>query len=166
MKATVILLFCLLLGGCGYHLLVPTATPEPIHVTVRDSGAPRLAATLRQRLQLHGLMRADATARRTVTVRAESTDQRLLAIDSAGRAAEYREEHAVQARAHWTGEQPGDWRDYSAIRDYAYDASVVLGKDQERQLILEEMRVELADRIIENLVYDAVHAVQRSAEDG
>lgn len=151
-----VLLSALTLSSCGYQLIEPTLEPVPVHVTVRDAGAPLLAATLRQRLALRGLIQPGNTTVRTISLRAEATERRLLAIDSAGRAAEYREEHEVQARAHWLDDKPGDWRAYRAIRDYAYDESIVLGKDQERELILGEMRIELADRIIENLIYDAV----------
>lgn len=155
-RVSIALIFGLLLSGCGFQLLEPSVAPVSMHVSVRDNGAPLLAATLRSRLELRGLADPSTELTRTISVRAELRDRRLLAIDSAGRAAEYREEHEVQARAHWSTERPGEWREYRTTRDYSYNESQVLGKSQERQLILSEMRVELADRIIENLIYDAV----------
>lgn len=156
MKPILSLLCYLFLTGCGYQLVKPTLAPIDVHVIVRDNGAPSLAYTLRERLQVRGLVQPGLETVRVVSLRAESTERRLLAIDSAGRAAEYREEHEVQASVQWANEPAGEWHEYRAIRDYSYDESQVLGKAQERQLILLEMRIELADRIIENLVYNAV----------
>jgi len=155
MKSVLALFCCLVLSGCGFQLLEPNVAPLTLKVAVRADSAPLLAAALRSRLRLRGLAQSSTEPDRIVSLRAEATDRRLLAIDSNGRAAEYREEHVVQVRANWADEQPGDWEEYRGIRDYAYDESVVLGKSQERQLILRELRIELADRIIENLIYDA-----------
>ncbi len=157
MRTAWVLCACLGLSACGYQLVQPSPAQPSLTVAVRDNGAPLLAAALRSRLRLRGLAPQDtATAERIINVRSEATDRRLLAIDSDGRAAEYREEHQVQARARWTDGDATPWQAYRVTRDYAYDASVVLGKSQERQLILREMRIELADRIIASTVYEAV----------
>ena len=141
-----------ILSGCGFHLLEPHPAGVNLLVHVVNQNAPLVTSSLNQELQLRQINTVGNVADVELILKDEQVDNRLLAIDSEGRAAEYQLEHTLKVSAITNG-QRGEWHDFTAIRDYTYDESNVLGKSQEQLLIRQTLREELAQRIVERYLY-------------
>ncbi|MGB0867928.1 MAG: LPS assembly lipoprotein LptE [Granulosicoccaceae bacterium] len=154
----------LILSACGFHLVQPNNLQGTnLHVQVVNQGAPLASRTLTQELQLREITTDGAEPDIQITLRGEQIDNRLLAIDSDLRAAEYQLEHTLEASAK-TGETRTEWQSFTATRDYTYDESNVLGKSQEQLLIRQTLREELAQRIVERFLYPARQAALAAAD--
>lgn len=145
-------LLCLPLVGCGFHLLTPSPAALALQVRVIDDGAPLIGNSLAKELRLRQIPTIGENPDVVLMLRSEQVGNRLLAVDSNGRAAEYRLEHTLEVSER-KGQQRGDWQKFTATRDYTYDESNVLGKSQEQLLIRQKLREELARRIVERYVY-------------
>jgi len=152
-----------LISGCGFHLLEPHPAGVNLLVHVVNQNAPLVSRSLNEELQLREINTVGETADIELILKDEQVDNRLLAIDSDGQAAEYQLEHTLQVSAVSNGER-GEWHDFSAIRDYTYDETNVLGKSQEQLLIKQTLREELAQRIVERYLYPTRAAVLASRE--
>ncbi len=140
------------LTGCGFHLLEPYPAGKTLTVQIVNQSAPLISNSLTQELQLREINTHGQSPDVELMLRGERVDNRLLAIDSELRAAEYQLEHTVEVSAK-KGDKRGDWLVFTAIRDYTYDESNVLGKSQEQLLIRQTLREELAQRIVERYLY-------------
>lgn len=162
--ATVSLIVSSLLttSGCGFHLLEPHPLAPNLHVKVINQSAPRVSRSLTQELELRQIKTDGSNPDIQLTLRGEQIDNRLLAIDSDLRAAEYQLEHTLEVSA-MTGDQRSEWLSFTATRDYTYDESNVLGKSQEQLLIRQTLREELAQRIVERFLYPAQHEILASS---
>lgn len=143
-----------LTSACGFHLVQPHPLAPDLHVQVIHQNAPLISRTLTQELQLREIRTDGARPDIEITLRGERIDNRLLAIDSKLRAAEYQLEHTLEASAR-RGDERTEWHSFTATRDYTYDESNVLGKSQEQLLIRQTLREELAQRIVERFLYPA-----------
>ena len=146
------------LSGCGFHLLEPHPLALDLHVKVINQSAPRVSRSLTEELELRQIKTDGLNPDVQLTLRGEQIDDRLLAIDSDLRAAEYQLEHTLEVSAVTNGER-SEWHSFTATRDYTYDESNVLGKSQEQLLIRQTLREELAQRIVERFLYPAQHEV-------
>jgi len=151
-------------SGCGFHLVDPHPLSPDLYVAVVNQDAPRVSRSLKQELQLRQIKTDGSDPDIQLTLRGEQIDNRLLAIDSDLRAAEYQLEHTLEVSA-LTGEERSEWHSFTATRDYTYDESNVLGKSQEQLLIRQTLREELAQRIVERFLYPAQQPVLASAEE-
>lgn len=152
--ACTLLISTALVSGCGFHLVEPHPAGVNLLVHVVNQNAPLVTSTLNQELQLRQIKTVGSAPDVELILKDEQVDNRLLAIDSEGRAAEYQLEHTLQVSAIANG-QRGDWHSFTATRDYTYDESNVLGKSQEQLLIRQTLREELAQRIVERYLYPA-----------
>jgi len=145
--------FCFIaLTGCGFTIVKPHPIGPELVVQIYDQGAPLVSASLKRELNLRRVRSDSDKPDILISLRDERVSNRLLAIDSAQRAAEYQLEHSVDATVREDGERLV-WQTFTATRDYTYDESNVLGKSQERQLIRQTLREELANRIIERYLH-------------
>lgn len=140
------------LQGCGFQLVAHDAIDPNLQVNIINQSAPLASSSLAQELRLRQIQTQSATPDIELTLRGERVDNRLLAIDSDGRAAEYQLEHTLEVSAKTEGER-SQWYSFTATRDYTYDESNVLGKSQEQLLIRQTLREELAQRIVERFLF-------------
>ena len=156
------LLLCLLVGlvsACGFSLRGSQALPETL--TQVAINAPLqyspLSRALQKRLpvyQLVGLINSTATIDRemldktlVVQLEPEQFERRLLSVFSTGQVAEYDLVFTVNYTIIFPHKIPIK-NSFRVSREYQDDPEQILAKSRELNLVLNELRVEAADRII------------------
>lgn len=150
--------------ACGFHLRGSQPLPdelESIAVTTSERNS-LLARALIKRLEVYQIPAVEAGENKQKTIvislTPEQLDRRLLSVFATGQVAEYE----LIYTARYTVNFP-DGKTYSSmfevLRDYQDDPEQVLAKSRELDLVLNEMRLEAADRIIRLLSsqYSQVH---------
>ncbi len=143
-------------GGCGFR-------PRGSRVAVGDLGrlfvdADRdvsIAPELRDALSGQDFQLADNRDQAEVIVRVsdEEIAERIVSLQRSGRVSEFELSHAVDLVVQRTGDgaaadverQPNR---IQVRREYTYDETEVLGKDNEAHTLREEMRIELVRQIV------------------
>ena len=150
-----ILLATLTLSGCGFQLRgVTEVPPELSPMYVKAPRNARTANTLKAALHANGVaMTASAEdARTTVRILNEEEDSRVTAVNSQGKVIGTELELKVVFDA-----VGGDGRTLAKrqvielAREYINPDVQVLGKSEEARLIREDMRRDMADRILHRL---------------
>ncbi|MBX2886649.1 MAG: hypothetical protein KTR32_42275 [Granulosicoccus sp.] len=152
----------LLLSACGF-------TPRGSLSSTTDLGAifvdaPRevpIAALLRQEILNRNLNLTENRDQANVLIRLtqESQSQRILSVQSTGRVSEYELRHSVNLLVA-QGENKGIARynpdqkanTVTVQREYTYDDTGVLGKEDEASILRKEMREELARHLMLRVV--------------
>lgn len=145
------------LAGCGFHLRDALQLPTdlgPVAVTAPDPYSP-LAASLAHSLENAGATPAGADAveqAAKLEVLSEKWADIPIAIDNLGRAQEYSLRYAVVFRLR-KGEDnvlvPQQAVELS--RDYVAPASDSIGRNSERELLVTEMRRDMAASILRRI---------------
>ncbi|NVK54446.1 MAG: hypothetical protein HWE26_02420 [Alteromonadaceae bacterium] len=150
-----IVLTTVALASCGFHLRSDKTLPSDInylHLESSTRNAPLIRAlTVRMGVyQIDGGTEANpAYQDSTITLRLqpEKLDRRLLSVFSTGQVAEYELIYGVRYTVTLPdGTQIENF--FEVLREYQDDPDQVLAKSRELNLVLSEMRVEAADRII------------------
>lgn len=77
-------------------------------------------------------------------------DRRTLSVFPNGQVAEYELIYTVKYQLVMPNKEPQDF-EFELYRDYQDDPDIALAKSRELDLMLKEMRIEAADRILRNL---------------
>lgn len=144
----------MLLAGCGFHLRGSQPLPfESIYV-----GAPansELGAALRRSIRASGGTRiADSPqeAEAVLAVVGENREKIILTLDTAGRVREFQLRYRFVFRVH---DQKGkDLLPQSEIvltRDFTFNDSALLAKEQEEALLYADMQNDLVQQIVRRL---------------
>lgn len=80
----------------------------------------------------------------------DTLDRRTLSLFSNGQVAEYELIYSVQYQVRFAGEDARNFR-FELYRDYQDDPNLALAKSRELTLLLSEMRVSAADKILRDL---------------
>ncbi|MCW8195054.1 hypothetical protein F6455_09675 [Proteobacteria bacterium 005FR1] len=145
----------LLLTACGWHLRGTVTLPEgldSVHLN-NLSDAQLLGRTLEQLLVANGVeLSRPASAQLTINLIDYEEDRRVVAIGDNTLVTEYE----LIATADFSVEDSEGGiilppSDVSVIRSYQFDQDNVLGMEEEQQLILTEMRREIAQSIVRRL---------------
>ena len=145
----------LLVTACGFNLRGSQQLPDNIkQVEVRSLSAhdPQ-ARALANRLGIYQLGYTRAASEEDIPntgileLRPENLDRRLLSLFPTGQVAEYELIYRVDFRVVFPGQDPIT-TSMEVLREYQDDPDQVLAKSRELDLILEEMRLDAADRII------------------
>lgn len=155
---SVMLVLVLSVAGCGFQprgSVTELADPGAIFVDVSRG------VTLRSDLQVALQERAFRIANNRdvadilLRISDEEQSQRIVSIQSTGRVSELELSHAVKMQVAqgqggeppaYDPEQPGNRVD--VIREYTNDTRGVLGKEQEAEILREEMRQELVRQVV------------------
>jgi LPS-assembly lipoprotein len=144
-----------LLAGCGFHLRGQGDLPQnmgPVYLQVQAESA--LTRELRQSFDRRNIVLAGsaAQARTVLRITREDSGRRVLSVGSGGRAREYELYHVVEFDVRGPGEAVRlEHQALTAIRDYSFDETQVLGKAGEEAVLREDMNRELASRILRQL---------------
>jgi LPS-assembly lipoprotein len=137
-----------LVAACGFGLQGSTSTPAAMQRTYIETPDrfSQFYRELRRSLQAAGVdvtdSAADATA--TLTILYDFTDQRVLSVSARNVPTEFEVFYTVRY-AITSGEQNLlEPQELTLTRDYTYDATLVLGKAREEQL--------MRDAIVDDLV--------------
>ena len=147
--------FCLLLGlltlsSCGWQLRgwQNASAPGNLHLISNDRYAP-LTLALLETMQQQGISQ-EAEAALQLSVSKEELRKRTVAVTSIGSPSQYELSMSVNYLYFKAGEAPDQLpRTLTVFRDFDYDPSNTVAKHEEENTLLEEMRRELALRILQ-----------------
>jgi len=149
------LFLVLSLTACGFHLRGAFQLPEELStVYLGAKSSTVLVEDLRLILKTNGsLIVSDVTkANSSITIEKEKNTQRVISVDSSGRAREYELTYEVvfSVKTHAENEKSKiniENKKLKLIRDYVYDSEAVLGKSREKNILIRDMQRD-ASRLI------------------
>ncbi len=155
-SASLLLLLTMLLGACGFHLRGQAAFALPFHtlyVKSADQFAPFILE-LKRAIEANGVEITDTPeqAQLTLYIVSESTDKQIMSLSASGRVLEYRLYYRVSFQAY--DNKHRDWLAPDEItlrRDYSYDATQVIAKEQEETLLFQNMRSDAVHQMLRRL---------------
>ena len=143
-----------LLSGCGFHLRGPQALDfATVHINVPEQS--EFGAQLRRLIATTGTTRVEEDAARAearLQILANDRGREILSLTGAGKVREYQLVQVLRFqlldRAGKTVIPPTS---LSARREYTFDDSQVLGKDQEEALLYRDMQNDLVQQLMRRL---------------
>lgn len=157
-------------AGCGFHLRDTTKIPSELKTLHLDSYDPYgpLTRTIQDQLRSNGVMissdalRKDIPSLRIVT---SSISQDTVSIFRDGVTAEYQLVLEVQAQILVPGH---DLTPISArvLRSFFSNPLTALAKDSEQNIILQEMRAQVAQQLVRKLLTVDTSAMKKEGKSG
>ena len=143
-----------LLSGCGFHLRGPQALDfETVHINVPEQ--TEFGAQLRRLIATTGTTRLEedaAKAEARLQVLSNDRGREILSLTGAGNVREYQ---LVQSLRFQLLDRAGKAlippTSLSARREYTFDDSQVLGKEQEEALLYRDMQNDLVQQLMRRL---------------
>ena len=143
-----------LLSGCGFHLRGPQALDfATVHINVPEQS--EFGAQLRRLIATTGTTRVEEDAARAearLQILANDRGREILSLTGAGKVREYQ---LVQALRFQLLDRAGKAlippTSLSARREYTFDDSQVLGKEQEEDLLYRDMQNDLVQQLMRRL---------------
>ncbi len=146
----------LLTQGCGWQLRgyeqYKAGNVKKINeINLRTTASNRLfQASLKRQLEdLSIALNKDSHT--VLTLHKENTENRPLSYGSTGIPVQYQLIMSIRYELSLTPSQPATQRTITARRQYDFDTSLVLAKKEEEKKLRQEMRDELAARIIASI---------------
>ena len=158
-------------AGCGFHLRGKTNVPDELQTIVLDNGDPYgpMTRNIRTQLRLSNVTIVDdpTTQQRkdipSLRIGAESYGQTTASIFQDGKTAEYQMEMNINATVLMPGKDIYPLH-VKVFRSFFDNPLTALAKDNEQDIIIEEMRQQAAQQLIRKLL--TVHASElHKAED-
>lgn len=166
-----------ILQSCGFKLRGSQALPsnvKDVYITADYIYAP-LQRALDTRLPVYQLQsniveskdlnQADMKNAVLISLQPEQLERRLLSIFSTGQVAEYELMYSVDYVVSFDGKAP-IYSNVTVAREYQDDPDEVLAKSRELELVLQEMRLDAADRIIRLLSSQYSQSRSLNSTDG
>ncbi|AZN37825.1 LPS-assembly lipoprotein LptE [Iodobacter ciconiae] len=151
LKAFISLLLFSLLTGCGFHLRGTGPGTFP-YTTASVLGESSVAHQLKQSLStLPGVTLSSSKAAVVINVINESTEQKVLTVNNAGRVSEYRLFYRINYSVQVGERQLIENGKLQLNRDYSYDENNSLGKDAEASLLITDMQQDAAQQILRRI---------------
>lgn len=170
-RLCMVILLTLLITGCGFSARGALSPTDDSAEGFREAnlgaifidapGNVPIAALLERRIQDRDLSLTNDRNAASILVRLtdESVVRRILSVQSTGRVSEYELRHSVNLLvakgidgevARYDPDQPPNR--VTVLREYTYDNTGVLGKEDEASILREEMRDELARHLLLRLI--------------
>ncbi|MCP4702939.1 MAG: hypothetical protein GY862_39670 [Gammaproteobacteria bacterium] len=151
-----VLLACLLISACGFHLRGAVDLPESLaSVYIQADKKGFLAGTVQRALRERGVNIAETIEKAGIVValRDEKTERRVLSVSAVSGKQEEVElnQHVDLEVFKPDGTVLLKKRRLSLVRDFTYDETAVLAKDTEERILREELRRDLAIQILYSL---------------
>ena len=158
MRTTSLLMLTLslLLAACGFHLRGQNAFALPfqkLHVQSANDYAPFINE-LKIAIQENDVQITESAeqAQLTLQIVSEIADKQILSLSAAGRVLEYRLQYRISLRAYDQKQQ--EWlapQEITLRRDFSYDDTQVLAKQQEEALLYQNMRGDAVQQVLRRL---------------
>ena len=143
------------LPACGFQLRGPRPLPfSSIYLGV--SAHSDLGASLRRRILANAsteVVDDPAKAEVRLEILQNAPEREILTLTGAGKVREYELRHVMRFRL--VGSAGNEWiapTTISAKREYTFDDSQVLGKEQEEALLFRDIQADLVDQLMRRLV--------------
>ncbi len=156
LRLSVVGALCLVLSGCGFQLRGPVRIPDgagPVHIQAEDTYSDfyrELVSVFRQgRVELT----TDPTkARMILRVLDDETGRRLLSVTPRNIPAEYEVYYRIRIAVIREGREVLPPEQLVLARDYTFDATQVLGKSAEEQVLRRAIVADLVNLVMRRLV--------------
>ncbi len=144
---------CLMLGGCGFQLAdTPGAATRISQKTLHVAGgSPEFRHEFAQTLRRIDVAFAPGSAGADLIVHLEGPEEReqVIAVTDAGLdAREYEIGMHLTVRLQAPGSEPAEAVTLSRYRHWVFDADDYLAADEERIVLVEELRAELMEALL------------------
>ncbi len=153
-RATLIL-FAASLTACGLHLQGRLELPAVMQQTYiqTDDTHSVFYLKLRRELLASGINLVDEEDRATATlvIYLDDTDQRVLSVSARNVPTEYEVYYSIRYSVLSGEDILLDVQDLTLTRDYTYDATLVLGKEKEEQLLRDAIAKDLVRIVLEQI---------------
>ena len=148
------LLLSLLLASCGFKPVGQASMPfQTLYVNAPDYAS--FGAEFKRYVESYGKTRITDNpeqAQVILEILSETQEQQILSLTSAGRVAEYLLRYRVTYRLR--DNQKRDWIPRGEIqlqRDYTYDDTIVLAKENEAKLLMQDMKNDAIQQLVRRL---------------
>ena len=144
----------IVLTACGFHLRGQVAMPfKTLYLNAVNAGTP-FVSELRRSLEANHVQMVDASSKAdlTLNIESEDSDKQILSLGGGGRVNEFRLTYRVSLRAYDLKQQ--EWipaEEMEQRRDYSYDDTKILAKESEEALLLQSLRLDMAQQIMRRL---------------
>lgn len=152
-------LLCLLvsiamLAGCGFQLRGTYLVPDSFKTIYLHSASPYSELTRAVKKRFHSgqvdLINAPRQQTASITLHKDNLERKSLTLFADGQVAEYRLFYSVEVEIILPSGE-GRFIRLQAQRDYLDDPGQALAKSREMEMLLQEMRVEIADQLLRKL---------------
>lgn len=149
-----VLLMSLLLTACGFHLRGHAGMPfSSLYLNTANPNTPFINE-LRQNLLANNITLLSSAEKADVilSIESEVLDKQILSLSGGGRVNEYQLYFRVAVHAYDNKAQ--DWIPAERMeirRDYSYDDTKILAKEQEEAMLVQSMRTDMVQQIIRRL---------------
>ena len=157
-KLTIYAIFIGLIGtlsACGFHLQGSLSTPDDMQRTYIDTDDKHslFYRELRREFLASGIELVDSPASATATfqISYDDTGQRVLSVSARNVPTEYEVYYTIEYGATSGEKTLLETQDLTLTRDYTYDATLVLGKAREEQVMREALVDDLVRIVIKQL---------------
>lgn len=151
---TLLLLTVLLLGACGFHLRGQAGMPfNTLYLDASNSNTPFISE-LRRNLEANQvkLVKTAKQADVVLNIVSETPEKQILTLGGSGRVNEFQLRYRVSLRAYDLKER--NWipaEEMVLRRDYTYDDTRILAKEQEEALLYQSMISDMVQQIVRRL---------------
>lgn len=144
----------LALSACGFHLRGPLPLPfESIYIAMPETS--ELGAALKRSIRANGGTRVADTpeaAQAQLQVVGEAREKSILSLNAAGRVREFQLRYVFVFRVHdGKGREFIPQSEVLLTRDFTFNDSAILAKEQEEALLYRDMQNDLVQRIMRRL---------------
>jgi LPS-assembly lipoprotein len=145
----------LLLSACGFHLQGHHALPTPLHVSYVQAADRQsdFVQDLRKELLTSGAKLTtdskDATA--VVRILTDNFQRRVLSVSATDQPVEYEITYTVRFSVSFGDKEVLPVQEVSAVRDYTFDETILLAKQNEEAILREALAHDLADVVMRRL---------------
>ncbi len=146
------LVLCLLTVSCGYHLRGVSDLPEALQVVYLHGASPELKKVLRATFSISGgRMESNVLkANVIINVTKEELVRRVISLSTTGRANEYELDYELEFTLFDIGGNPlSELLKVKVSAEYFNDQEDVLGKENEEQVIRDELYQQAVQSIID-----------------
>jgi LPS-assembly lipoprotein len=145
----------LLVSACGFHLQGRTPLPAALRVSYVQAADRQsdFVQDLRKELLSSGAhlttRSEDATA--VVRVLTDNFQRRVLSVSATDQPAEYEITYTVRFSVSFGAKEVLPAQELSAVRDYTFDETILLAKENEEAILREALARDLADVVMRRL---------------